>query len=112
MSLTSATATPADGFALLDPAVPSAAAATQNVTTAMTAAQRGILKMCPSCYRTKSTVLVPCATDADPSPLLGKVSRGGVPEREPVVLPPPGRSELDELFERLPRAFQAPAERS
>jgi hypothetical protein len=31
-------------LALLDPAVPSAAAATQIVTTAIAAAQRGILK--------------------------------------------------------------------
>ena len=52
MSLTSATVVPAVGLALLEPAVPSAAAPTQIVTTAMTAAQRGILKMFPSCYRT------------------------------------------------------------
>src|SRR5258706_13632754 len=107
MSLTSATVVPADGLALLDPAVPSAAAATQIVTTAMTAAQRGILKMCPSCYRTKSTVLVPCATDADPSPLLANVSREGAPERKPAVLPPPGHRKLDELVEGLARAFLA-----
>jgi len=47
MSLTSATVVPALGFALLDPAVPSAAAATQIVTTAIAAAQRGILKAFP-----------------------------------------------------------------
>jgi hypothetical protein len=59
MSLMSATVVPAVGLALLDPAVPSAAATTQIITTARTAAQRGILKMCPSCYRKKSTVLGP-----------------------------------------------------
>jgi hypothetical protein len=50
MSLMSATVVPAVGLALLLPAVPSATAAMQIVTTAMTAAQRGILKMYPSCY--------------------------------------------------------------
>jgi hypothetical protein len=53
----SATVVPAVGLALLDPAVPSAAATTQIVTTAMTAAQRGILKMFPSCR--KIDLLVP-----------------------------------------------------
>src|SRR6267154_5103768 len=75
MSLTSATVVPAVGLALLDPAVPSAAATTQIVTTARTAAQRGILKMYPSCYRKSRPVSVPCATDDDPSLLLGPVSR-------------------------------------
>jgi hypothetical protein len=47
MSLTSEIVSPAAGLALLEPAVPSAAAATQIVTTATAAAQRGILKMFP-----------------------------------------------------------------
>ena len=75
MSLTRATVTDAFDDALPVVAAPSAARPAQTAATAITNAQREILKMYPPVPKSTGWSL---ATDEDPIPMLGREAREGL----------------------------------